>query len=262
MIQKVDPLFREEFRDLVEKRIENFWGYGSLEAPVWFVGMEEGLEGGFGENHILDRFRATDNKQVTDLREGMEKVDDHIRWFKLGGPIQPTWKYPLALYLYLKNNRVPTTDEIREYQNLILGDSKMKKAAAIELMPLPSNKAHESTWIYGNLGIDGLQTRTEYLAAHKPRRVRELQSLLQQYSPELVIFYSLTYMIDWTSVIGNVPVEITKGMYFAKSDATAYCVIPQGASFGMSYKRICEFAEKVRGTIISDQASFASLKHP
>ena len=29
---------------LIKRRIENFWGYGSFEAPVWFVGMEEGRD--------------------------------------------------------------------------------------------------------------------------------------------------------------------------------------------------------------------------
>ena len=29
--------------DILQDRIKNFWGYGSLDAKVWFVGMEEGL---------------------------------------------------------------------------------------------------------------------------------------------------------------------------------------------------------------------------
>lgn len=236
--------FGEEFKLLTQNRLKNFWGYGSLEAPTWFIGMEEGL--GNGAPHILERFRVADGKMTVDMRRDMKAVADHIRWFQHGAPIQATWKYPIALYLYLKNNHIPSTEDIRKYQSSRLGDSSLKETAAIELMPLPSTKAHESTWIYGDLNIPELSTRAEYLAAYKQERVSKLHELFHQYRPSLAIFYSLTYLPDWSAVIGTKPEEITKGMYFAKTDATACCVIPQSASFGMSYMRLYEFADKVR----------------
>lgn len=235
--------------ELVQSRIRTFWGYGSLDAPTWFVGMEEGLEPDATLAHLAERFRVADGKITTDMRRGMEKVYGHTRWFNENALVQPTWKYPIALYLYLKTNRIPTKEEIRDFQALRLGDSEARETMNVELMPLPSNKAHERTWLYGALGIPGLATRSEYIATYKPERVRKLRKLFHTYQPKLAIFYSLTYLSDWAAVIGSEPEEITKGMYFAQTNSTACCIIPQSASFGMSYARLYEFAEKVRGKI-------------
>ncbi len=230
-------------------RIENFWGYGNLESQVWFVGMEEGLEAEATLTHLAERFRVADGQSSVDMRGEMNNVYGHMRWFRPGAPIQQTWKYPIALYLYLKNGCAPTKEEIRTYQVLRLGDYQSRETVTIELMPLPSNKANESAWLYGDLGISHLSNRAEYLATYKPKRVRKLQGLLQRYHPQLVIFSSLMYLPDWKKIIGKEPKEMTRGMYFAQSNITTYCIIPQGVSFGMSYKRLYGFAEKIRTNI-------------
>ncbi len=233
----------DEFKKLVSNRLKNFWGYGSLKSPTWFIGMEEGL--GDGIDHLKKRFISADGKMTVDMRRDMQEVPDHIRWFRGNPSIQSTWKYNIALYLYLRNSRIPSTDEIRAYQALRLGDNEIKETAAIELMPLPATKANQNSWIYGNLGIIGLSTRTEYLKIYKSERVRTLRKLFDQYEPKLAIFYSLTYLPDWKEVIGASPKEITEGMYFSRTNKTICLIIPQGASFGMSYARIYEFVNKV-----------------
>lgn len=235
--------------ELVRSRIKNFWGYGSLKSPTWFVGMEEGLEPDATLAHLAERFRVADGKQTTDMRRGMENVYGHARWFNANAKVQPTWKYPIALYLYLKLGRAPTKDEILNHQAFILGDSEVKESMTVELMPLPSNKASERTWLYGSLGIRGLSSRSEYIDTYKPGRVQKLHELFHIHKPKLAIFYSLTYLPDWAAVIGSEPKEITKGMYFAQTNSTACCIIPQSASFGMSYVRLYEFAEKVHDKV-------------
>ena len=235
--------------ELVQSRIRTFWGYGNLDAPTWFVGMEEGLEPDATLVHLAERFRVAHSKTTTDMRRGMEHVYGHTRWFNADARVQPTWKYPIALYLYFKLGRLPAKEEILNFQALKLGDSEERETMNVELMPLPSNKAHERTWLYGTLGIPGLSTRSEYLATYKPERVQKLRELFHTHKPKLAIFYSLTYLPDWTAVIGSEPEEITKGMYFAKTNSTACCIIPQSASFGMSYARLYEFAEKIHERI-------------
>ena len=236
---------------LIQRRIEMFWGYGSLKSPVWFVGMEEGLGFNTSEEQLEARFLATDGKTTVDMRRDMMQVQDHIKCVMNSPRIQPTWKYPIAICLYLKNRRVPLKEEIRNYQEFILGDNIRKQDAVIELMPLPSNKAHESAWIYGKYGISGLNSRKEYIAIYKTKRVNELSSLIKNYSPKLVIFHSLGYFSDWTQVAGVKFEEMSSQMYFAENGDTAFCVIPQGSSFGMSYHRLYKFAE-----IISQKVQF------
>ncbi len=235
--------------DLIKRRLKNFWGYGSLDAPVWFVGMEEGLGKNRSAADLEARFLAADGKATVDMRRDMTRVSDHIRFFRKGAPVQHSWKFPIALYLYLKNKKEPTKQEIQNYQAFELGNSELKNEAALELMPLPAHKANEDAWLYANYGIPGLGSRKEYLDAYKPKRIKELNCLIRNYSPRLIIFYSLTYLPDWIEVMGENPKEVSPRMYFAKNDKTSFCVIPQGVSFGMSYARIFEFARKVSGEI-------------
>jgi hypothetical protein len=239
------------FKVLVQERIKNFWGYGSLESPTWFVGMEEGFESSTDPTELITRFKATHGHTTVDMRNGMEEVADHIRWFQPGAPIQPTWKYPIALYLYLKNTAVPTKEDIRDYQAIKLGDTLLHETAAIELMPLPSNRVSKATWMYGDVNLPHLQTRDAYLEAYKPAQVQKLKQMIAENHPKLIIFYSLTYLPEWIEIIGLTPREMTKGMYFAYHGDTAYCVIPQSASFGMSYKRVYEFADTLDHTAVT-----------
>jgi hypothetical protein len=234
--------------DLIQRRLGTFWGYGSLEAPVWFVGMEEGL-GETDTEELEIRFRAADGKPTVDMRRDMRDLNGHMKWFKENPPLQATWKYPIALYLYLHNHRAPSQQEIRDHQRSVLGDIVRKESSTIELMPLPSHKADESAWVYNKYGVPGLNSRKEYLATYKPRRVAELKQLVKTSSPKLVIFYSIGYLREWTEIIGNRPEEITHQMYFANTEKTAFCILPQGTSFGMSYERLYEFAEKIQGRV-------------
>ncbi len=235
--------------DLIKRRLKTFWGYGSLDAPVWFVGMEEGLGKNRSAADLEARFLAADGKATVDMRRDMAQVPDHIRFFREGAPVQASWKFPIALYLYLKNKKEPTKQEIQNYQAFELGNSELKNDVALELMPLPSHRANEYTWLYANYGISGLGSRKEYLNTYKPRRIKELNHLIKIHSPRLVIFYSLTYLPDWIDVMGEIPNEVCRQMYFAKNGKMSFCVIPQGVSFGMSHARIYEFARKVSGEI-------------
>ena len=51
--------------DIVHRRMKQFWGYRSFEAPVWFVGMEEGL-GDTDEKELELRFQATDGRATVE----------------------------------------------------------------------------------------------------------------------------------------------------------------------------------------------------
>ena len=116
MKQNKSPL-GEDFKYLIEERIKNFWGYGSLEATTWFVGMEEGLDANATKEQLIARFKSAHGKATVDMRRDMQEVKDHIRWFHSDSDIQPSWKYLIALYLYIKHKKKPTKEEIRKYQS-------------------------------------------------------------------------------------------------------------------------------------------------
>lgn len=220
-----------------------------MKSKVWFVGMEEGLSPDEGLEFLKSRFLATDGKKVIDLRKNMSGMEKHSIWFKNNAPLQATWKFMIFFYLYLKNNTVPSKEDIRLYQIVRLGDEKFKETAILELMPLPSHKAHQNSWLYGDIGLPDIRTRSVYLKIHKPERVKNLQMIIKKYHPRLVVFYSLTYLSDWKDVVGIELKEITRKMYFTRSKYTAYCVLPHSTSHGMSYMRIQKFIDKVKNDL-------------
>src|ERR1700730_4487708 len=101
--------------DLLQRRLNTFWGYGSLDAPTWFVGMEEGLTS-TDISELEIRFHATDGKITADMRSDMTALSSHLKWFRPPFPLQYTWRYIIVLYLSLVNGRPPSREEMREYQ--------------------------------------------------------------------------------------------------------------------------------------------------
>lgn len=234
-------------KKLIDARIKNFWGYGDFSAEAWLIGMEEGLERDATSEHLAERFRAAHGRPAIDMRdEAMMGVYGHARWFTDGAPMQPTWRYPIALYLYLRHSKEPTKEDIRKHQIEKLGNAQAGETMTVEFMPLPSTGAKEDHWRYGSLGISGLSSRAEYLKRFTPERTRKLHDLIRLHQPKLAIFSSLSYMPEWTEIIGVKPEKVTDGMYVAKVGTTVCCVIPHGVARGMSYARIRDYANKIK----------------
>ena len=57
----------EEFKVLIRERIKHFWGYGNLNAPYWFIGMEEGYNA--ETEDLYKRFKASEGKQICDVAD-------------------------------------------------------------------------------------------------------------------------------------------------------------------------------------------------
>ena len=255
------------FPDLILRRIGKFFGYGSLKAPVWIVGMEEGFTGHLEELEM--RFKSADGKITIDTKDDMLNVKDHVRFHQDGAPIQPYFKFPICLYLALtieNFNKLPKEElreKIREYQINKL--SRMKEdTASLELMPLPVNKINEKEWskLYSQFGILELQTKKIYLEKFKPDRERKLKELINEHKPSLVIFNSGSeeYKVARQQIAPCHFQEITRGMYACHQDGATYCILPQrikkkpgykpaNQEAGLSYERVIDFALKIKGEV-------------
>lgn len=241
---------------LLQNRIKNFWGYGSLEAPVWFIGMDERFDPSESKEMLEEQFRyAEDNIIGGMLNASRSKLNEwkhlaNMGPFLPGGVLQATWKYPIALYLYLQSGISLTIDErggvIKEYQRNILADADKKETATLELSPLPCPSTKEEDWLYGDSGLAILSSRKEYEKKCLPGRAEDLKKLIQIHKPQLIIFYSMKYLNYWEKVIGEMPRIITDRTRFASNKDTAFCVIPNGGQSGLSYKELYEFADRIK----------------
>lgn len=162
-------------------KLIDFYGYGSLGANVWFVGMEEG---GGGEENLLRRLQFN---QVEDCREAMKKLEIYD-WHWGSQKIQSTWRGMCCIMLALAN--VPISrDTIRNYQVEKLGRADGKTLLA-ELMPLP--KPNLKSWNYCNV-LPQFKDSHQYYSTVMPKRIKMFQHLLSQYFPTNIICYGKRY---------------------------------------------------------------------
>ncbi len=221
-------------KELVLNRIENFWGYGNLRGKHWFIGMEEGHD--LDMNALEKRFIKTANRSVVDIVNG-NPMTQHLRWFNPPRPpIQNTYKGYIAIKLFLELGRMPDKEEIRNFQLHKLGREFIRGEsndhAILELMPLPNPGI--SQWIYGNLGIGSLYTRKMYLEIYKPARIKRLMNLIKEHEPQLVVFYSTSYLEDWRKIASCDLTEVQKDQYMGVNGKTLFCVLLHPTAHGIS----------------------------
>ena len=217
----------EEFKVLIQERIKNFWGYGNLDSPYWFIGMEEGY--GEEEKTLLQRFRETSHLQVCDIYD-----PTHQFWFEEGAPIQRTWRRLIEMILYSETGTHPDKEAIRRFQIERLGRKKSNHAL-LELMPLPSRSIAEKHWLYADSGVEGLSSRKDYLETYKPERIEALRVLIEKYKPKYVICYSLSYQEDWQKLTDASFIEVhPRRLYLARDGETTIAITPHSVMQGLS----------------------------
>ncbi|MBZ0301544.1 MAG: hypothetical protein K8J31_17490, partial [Anaerolineae bacterium] len=167
-------------------RLLNFIGYGSLQAPIWFLGMEEGT-GGSRDPEAIEtniRTRARHFQPVDDL------VETHQHW---DYDIPSQRKFTQVWLWMAKLTRGtqgaadwPDTENAKHYVRESLGRQD-GDTLLTELLPLPSPSMN--FWPYETL----YPTRADYLNAVLPARQRTLRMLIQKYQPRCVIAYGSQY---------------------------------------------------------------------
>jgi len=200
--------------DLLDAFIKQFFGYGDLNAPLWFIGMEEGGE------HETDHFNALLKQWDQNGRPQTTYIghpDDVSKrsWFGLPHPpLQPTWRKLIRIILHATGEDV-TNERIRSYQSWELARPK-SEACLLELMPLPSQKT--SSWSYGERSkLSYLTSRKEYMDRISPIRTKSLRDLIRSNQPVAVVFYGTSYMEYWRRVAGD-ETQWTKQPYGWRAD--------------------------------------------
>ena len=218
-------------KDIIEKRIHNFLGYGNLNSSFWFFGMEEGFDGNLKQ--LEKRFINTNHKHTFDSYEDMKDVKDHIKWFSTNPPLQPTMSKLIRLYLSYKNNVAPEPNEIRNYQEKVFGRMN-GDTLSLNLMPLPCKSVEKKDWFYDKFGIEYLSSRSKYLKEIMPIRVNLYKNIIKQYKPKVIVFYSTSYLKQWKEIIDTDLTKVNEGFYYAKKNNTNYFVIRHPAYRGLS----------------------------
>lgn len=166
------------------ERIENFIGFGNIDAPVVFIGMEEGLK---SPDDLLGDLliRSTYETAVMDLKEAHSGIAGTERYFDPDtAPRQPTWRVMADLMLRRGGEVNPNGNDRRRYRALYLGRAD-SSTLLTELLPYPHPKARD--WLYERFGR--YLTRSDYEQDMLPMRRELLRRTLALAPRELVVCY-------------------------------------------------------------------------
>lgn len=167
------------------KRIEEFVGFGRRDAPVVFIGMEEGLKNAAALDDDL-AIRSTYETPIVDLKEAHAGIAGTENYFEPDrAPRQPTWRVIADLMLRRElPGTTPSGQDRRRYRATRLGRWD-GDTLLTELLPYPHPK--RSDWLYARFGK--YATRDDYERDMLPQRKRLLRAVIGAAERELVVCY-------------------------------------------------------------------------
>jgi len=193
------------------EQLLDFVGYGRLDAPVWFLGMEEA---GGGEENLYARLKFRTVEDCAEAHRILGITKHH--WGRR--VIQRTWRGMCYIMLRL-NNQTAGAENIRNYQAEYLGRFG-GQTLLVELMPIP--KSSIGAWGYEEL-IPQYASREDYYQKAKPRRLAYLQGLIRESHPKIVIGYGKSYWLEYQALFSDL--KFTPNGQFLVGKATELTVV-------------------------------------
>lgn len=187
--------------DLVIDFANNFFGYGNLTAPLWFVGMEEA--GGNTIYEVVNRLSAWDKRgrQITeDLVDYHRSIGITKHFQSSNATIQHTWGKLIRSTLVGFSQNV-SKETIQNYQATHWGRMNGNNCL-LELLPLPARSS--SDWNYSAYSsLPMLSSRKNYKSWLIKSRSTRLRELIERNRPKIVVFYGLVYEEFWFNIVGD-----------------------------------------------------------
>jgi len=239
--------------ELLEQRVDTFYGYGTYRGDYWFIGMEEAGGGDFKDIH---------NRMNTWSNRGSQEIDDIAEYHtdirgkgsflpdaKLDAKLDvPVWKSIIRVLLSAKGKENITLEDIREYQRYKLG-RKDKETCLLELLSLPS-PSHEH-WIYNQHSrLTFLANRKEYENHCVEKRRSHINDKIKEYQPKAVVFYGIGYEYSWRRIAADIEFsETSEGFLSGRNSQTIFVIAKHPSAFGVTKeyfhnigKSICRLA--------------------
>ncbi len=171
-------------------RIVGFIGYGRPNAPVWFVGIEEGL-GDMSSSEAVRNLKARASfETIMDLRHA-----HHSRLWEKGAPIDwdksppktQVWQYMSKIMRACSGHSdcCSNLDAAKDYVKMRLGRSndKIGQTFLTEISPIPAANGKDKQW------IDFFRKRDPELDRRMGERKNVLRALIKGNRHSLVICY-------------------------------------------------------------------------
>ncbi|MEH2255369.1 hypothetical protein [Nostoc sp.] len=220
--------------ELLENRVNVFYGYGNYQGNYWFVGMEEAGEDFNGINSRINIWSNRGEKELDDVAEyhidiGLGEI------FQLGAAIQPTWNKLIRIVLTAKGKENIAIEYISKYQINELG-RKDKETCLLELLPLPSPSLKH--WIYNqHSSLCFLSNRDTCKKYCLEKRINHISQRIKEHQPKAVVFYGIGFEYYWrriTEKITNVKFSQTsQGFLICRNSKTVFVIAKHPVAFGL-----------------------------
>jgi hypothetical protein len=188
----------------IEEMARNCYGYGRWDAPYWFIGLEEGMDG-----LLDDRIRAWQDlgreTGLTDCRTFHERIGV-TKWHrdKPKPALQSTWKKLIRLLLaFLEQDAEATnkkeeereTEKVRLYQAHDWG-MKDGDTCVIELSGLPAEG------LKAGVTLRGEHFSEDQVSEILKDRIAAIRQRIRDHNPKLVVMYGLDGRSHFSDLIG------------------------------------------------------------
>lgn len=188
--------------------MDHFYGYGSWEAPIWFVAYEEGggdLPEEVAEklNYFFDSHSKANSPTLCDIRELYRHVTFeaegpragvfqtlHGYRFGVNAILHGVWRNLISFGHGYTGEEIP--DRL-DYQKTRFASASAKREALIQLYPLPS--PHDHAWYYSWLDLPKfrfLRRRSTYEEAVYPQRIQHILTQMKTHKPQVVLMYGMS----------------------------------------------------------------------
>jgi hypothetical protein len=185
----------------------NFYGYGSWQASIWFIGYEEGggdLPEEVSEklNYFSEHYSKAPQPTLCDIRDLYRHVafraegprsdlfsSLHEYRFGSNAVLHGYWKNLIAFAHGYRGKKLPG---LLEYQKKFFASPSKPNETLIQLYPLPSS--HNHAWYYSWLDLPQfsfLKRRTQYEEYVYPDRIKTILDKIRAHKPELVLMYGM-----------------------------------------------------------------------
>jgi hypothetical protein len=203
--------------ELLEKRVDTFYGYGNYQGKYWFIGMEE-AGGGFKDiDNRINKWSDRGKQEIEDIAEYHEAIG-YPESFQEGAKLDvPVWRAIIRVVLSAKVKKNIALEDVRKYQIYELG-RKDKETCLLDLLPLPSPSLRH--WIYSQHSrlpyLYNKQTYQEYCVE---TRINHISEKIKEYKPITVVFYGLGFEFYWRKITK----KITDVEFYLPSEGFLIC---------------------------------------
>jgi hypothetical protein len=177
-----------------------FIGYGRLDAPIWFVGMEEGLGGNESALEGNLSVRLGWSARVMDMAEAHDAHNLNGPYFETGR-VPTVWLFMARIARALGREQAADWQADREAARAYVRDSLGRsngETLLAELLPLPRVNVH--SWPEAYRGL--FPTAREYVASVLPQRIAMLGELVRTHRPRLLICYGSSHRGHYRRIVG------------------------------------------------------------